>query len=326
MKHLVLAIAVVLSGSLAWGETEEELQIRLPNGASSVFADSPMTWRAELMGTNALEGQMTWSLSLSGGVVARREQRMVLRPNEPVGVDIQAELPSVKEGVVVEGELKVALLDDQRRLRAEITHPVFLFGRNPAALRAEWIKDLDLHVFDSDGETATVLDELEWPYRLISNLSAFDTLDDAVLLIGEGCSLRARRGLMESAVRAARKGVRVVFLSFSEGTFMLSQITEESPRPVSLRFQDESFVRELDKRLDVPPVRGTFRIAGQRTGAEVVVEPAGGWACLEASWDNGGRLLITGCGLLDTWETSPAPRYLLVRILEWITTEKEREE
>jgi len=326
MKPFLLAVAMVLGVGSVGALAADAPAIRMLDESSSVFADSAATWRVELSDTNSLDGFVAWSLSVSGGVVARREQSVNLQANVPMAMEIATDLPPVGDGVVVDGQLEFTLQDGQHQLRAEQQHPVYLYGRNPTAYRAEWIKNLNLHVFDPDGETAKRLDELEWPYRLISNLSAFDSLGDAVLIVGEGVSLRDHRGLMESAVRMAQKGGHVLFLAPVEGRVALGGILEGHPRPTSMRFVDETIVHELDKRLDVPAVRSTFRLGGQRTGPELVVEPAGGWSCIEMRWPDGGTLLLVGFGLLDTWESSPAPRYLLVRMVEWATTEKERQE
>ena len=326
MKPALLAVVMVL-GLTPWEALADDgAHIRLLDAASSVFADHTMSWRVELTDTNSYVGRVAWSLSVSGGVVARREQSVTLRPNEPVVVEIGGDLPAVNEGVVADGQLRVTLLDDHQQSRAEAAHPFYVFGRDPAARRAEWVKGLNLQVYDPDGATAQRLDDLEWPYRLISNLAAFETLGYAVLIVGEGYSLRDHRGLMESAVRAAQQGARVVFLAPTAGDFALAGLAEGPPKPTSIHYDDETFVRTLDKRLDVPPVRGTVRLGGQRTGPEWVVEPAGGWPCVAVRWPNGGTFLLVGFGLLDTWDASPAPRYWLVRMLEWETTEKEKEQ
>ena len=76
----------------------------------------------------------------------------------------------------------------------------------------------------------------------------------------------------------------------------------------------------------MPPARAAFRLGGTRAGAEVAVASSDGWAFVEARWPDGGALMLVGPGLLDTWETSPVPRHLLVRLLEWTTAKQEKEQ
>jgi len=219
----------------------------------------------------------------------------------------------------------MALRDERGEVLAELEHPFFVFGANPAAGRLEWLRGLEMSVYDPEDRTAERLEELGWPFRRISNLSALETLGTHVLLVGEGISLRSARGLMGSMVRAAERGGRVVMLAPEDGSFPPPGSGDGAVAPESLQFHDKAYVQRLDKRLDAPPRRATFRLGGQRTGPVVSVESAGGWAFMEARWPGGGVLLLCGCGALETWEASPAPRFLLMRMLEKATLEKEKE-
>ncbi len=324
MKPLFLA-SVLLGAVTCLAAVEDVAQIRLLDETASLFAERATSWRVELTDPDTYAGRVAWSLSVSGAVIARREQSITLRSNEATVLVVGVDLPAIREGVVADGQLSITLLDGRNQPRAEREFPIYVFGKDPTVHRAEWLQGLKLHVFDPDGETVQRLKDLGWPCRRITNLAALETLGSSVLIVGEGCSLRTQRGLMESALHAAKNGARIVFLAPTEGSFAPPGLAEGGLGPTTLQFHDGSFVRTLDKRLDVPPLRGTFRLGGQRTGPEVVVEPSGGWACMEMRWANGGTLLMGGFGLLGTWESSPVPRYLLVRMLEWVTTEKERE-
>ena len=298
---------------------EENAGLRWLDGGFAAFGGTSATWRVEASGARTAEGHVAWSLEVGGGVVARREQSVRLEPASSASVDIVVDLPAVRAGVVAEGRLQVALLDERRQPLAELEQPVFVFGRDPAAERKQWLRELDLRLFDPSGETARRLDELGWPYRRLANPAAFAALGGGTLLVGEDCSLWENRGLMEAAIRAAEGGARVVVLAPADGAFA-------PPGPAALHFRGAEFVRELDKRFDVPAARATFRLGGTRAGAEVAVVPTGGWACIEARWSNGGALVLAGPGLLETWESSPVPRHLLVRLLEWATAKQEKEQ
>ena len=76
----------------------------------------------------------------------------------------------------------------------------------------------------------------------------------------------------------------------------------------------------------MPPARAAFRLGGTRAGAEVAVASSDGWAFVEARWPDGGALMLVGPGVLETWESSPVPRHLLVRLLEWATATQEKEQ
>ena len=307
----------------AWAE--ESAQIRLLDPPASVFGGRAAAWRWEVTGPTALEGNVAWNLAVSGGVIARREVRVAARAGEVAGGVIEVDLPDVQEGVIAEGRLQMALRDESGQVLAGREHSFYVFGTNPAAGRKEWLRGLELSVYDPEGRTAERLEELDWPFHRVSNLSALESVGSHMLLVGEGVSLRSARGLMEAAVRVAEQGGRVLVLAPADGAFAPPGSGEGERTPETLWFHDAAYVQGLDKRLDAPPLRAAFRLGGQRTGPVVSVEADGGWAFMEARWPGGGTLLLGGCGLLETWETSPSPRFLLVRMLEGMTQEKEEE-
>ena len=304
---------------------EENAGLRWLDGGSAAFGGTSATWRVEASGAFAAEGHLAWSLEVGGGVIARRERSVRLDPVASASVDISVDLPEARAGVVAEGRLQVALQDENRQPLAELEQPVFVFGRDPTTERKQWLGELDLRLYDPSGETARRLDELGWPYRRIANPAAFAALGGGTLIVGEGCSLRENRGLMEAAIRAAAGGAHVVVLAPADGAFAPPDPAEDGSEPVALRFYGPDFVRELDKRFDVPPPRAAFCLGGTRAGAEVAVVSSGGWAFVEARWSTGGALVLAGPGVLETWERSPVPRYLLVRLLEWTTAKQEKE-
>ncbi|MGD9612567.1 MAG: hypothetical protein AB7V22_06650 [Kiritimatiellia bacterium] len=326
MKAAGWMLAAWTCGVAAWlAAAEENAGLRWLNGGFAAFGGTSATWRVEAIGPRAAEGHVVWSLEAGGGVLARREQSVRLEPGAPASVDIAVDLPEVRAGVVAEGRLQVALLDENRQPLAELEQPIYVFGRDPAAERKQWLRELDLRLFDPSGETARRLDELGWPYRRIANPAAFAALGGGTLIVGEGCSLRENRGLLDAAIRAAASGARVVVLAPADGAFAPPGPAEGRPGPAALHFRSAEFVCELDKRFDVPPARAAFRLDVTRAGTEVAVVPSGGWAFVEARWGNGGALTLAGPGVLETWESSPVPRHLLVRLLEWATAKQEKE-
>ena len=327
MKAAGWILAAWTCGVAVWpAAAEENAGLRWLDGGFAAFGGTSATWRVEAIGPRAAEGHVVWSLEAGGGVLARREQSVRLEPGAPASVDIAVDLPEVRAGVAAEGRLQVALLDENRQPLAELEQPIYVFGRDPAAERKQWLRELDLRLFDPSGETARRLDEQGWPHRRIANPAAFAALGGGTLIVGEGCSLRENRGLLEAAIRAAEGGARVVVLAPADGAFAPPGPAEGGTGPAALHFRSAEFVRELDKRFDVPPARAAFRLGGTRAGAEVAVVSSGGWAFVEARWDNGGALVLAGPGVLETWESSPVPRHLLVRLLEWATAKQEKEQ
>ncbi len=98
-------------------------------------------------------------------------------------------------------------------------------------------------------------------------------------------------------------------------------------RPQSITLRQSDIVSELDKRLDGRDwlagneVTRCFRfaVADDSVVAESV-SPGQGWPWLEIRYPTKrGRLVLSGFGVIEEWDTSPIPRYLLLRILERIS-------
>jgi hypothetical protein len=91
---------------------------------------------------------------------------------------------------------------------------------------------------------------------------------------------------------------------------------------LEIRLRRNEIITELDKRLDATawPPDGAVPHTGlvpDRTGAEVTEDS--GWPWVEL-WlqEPHGRLVICGFKIVATWDNGPTPRFLLVRILEYL--------
>ena len=116
-----------------------------------------------------------------------RRRDLLTRLGLPFG-RVDVDVPEVRAGVAAEGRLQVVLLDGNRRPLAELERPVFVFGRDPAAERKQWIEEMDLRLFDPEGATARRLDELEQRYD-----AQFRSVFDAIRALMEPSGQDAKR-------------------------------------------------------------------------------------------------------------------------------------
>ena len=99
---------------------------------------------------------------------------------------------------------------------------------------------------------------------------------------------------------------------------------ESLPRELILR-HGEAILR-LDKRLDAhgwPPdgrsIAGSFAVQSEK-GRVVAAFEAGqkGWQWLEVDYpEPGAKLILCGFAMITHWDSTPAPRWLLMRLLEY---------
>ena len=211
---------------------------------------------------------------------------------------------------------------------------LWVFPRDPFALRKDWLKARNIHLFDPEDTTKPALKALEIPFTSIRNLETVHDLKDALLLIGEGVSFRDYRALSALMLHAAARGLPVVCLAPAGGQATILDPDDEAlPSPNALRLRRADVIRQLDKRLDRiawPPdgriVQSSLVLRGERGPVVGVVTEGGeGWPWLELSFGptqvtekKGGQLIICGFGIIDKWEAGPTPRFLFARMLEYV--------
>ena len=64
--------------------------------------------------------------------------------------------------------------------------------------------------------------------------------------------------------------------------------------------------------------RSAVRLVGERGTVNVEVTDGQGWPWVEMEYEGGGRLIICGFAMIEQWESTPAPRFLLARMLEYV--------
>ncbi|MCF7838137.1 MAG: hypothetical protein K9N49_05860 [Candidatus Marinimicrobia bacterium] len=304
--------------------------LRLLAADSTVFADGQKSYRIVITDPEAFRGRLLWRFAVGPGAVARSETALRVAAQAPLVTDIVLDVPPVREGVMIEGLLTLTVVDDAGRTRATLAQPLQIYPRDPVAHRNIWLQELNVQIYDPEGATRGVFDALEMPYQPLANLAALAEMKQPTVLIGEGLSLRAQRGLMDVVLQVAQQGARVIVLAPVDGAFCLPETPDGTPPSARLLFQDRTMIRELGKHFEAAHwadgadnVSSTFRLSGNRGLAELLVNDGWGWPWVEVRFAGGGTILLSGFALIEQWESSPTPRYLLVRMLEYITKPKE---
>jgi hypothetical protein len=105
---------------------------------------------------------------------------------------------------------------------------------------------------------------------------------------------------------------------------------DQGPALASVSLKSSHVIAELDKRLDAdawPPdghvVRSTLSIGGTLDGWAGAVSPVENrWPWFEVRYDKGGapagRFLFCGFAIVEKWNSGPAPRFLLLKLFEYM--------
>lgn len=323
LLSMVLAIAACLLPTRA--TAADEARITPQQSWTNVFAGRDVELRYRVDAKEAIQGQLGWSLGADQRTLQRGETPVTLGKGEAADIAIKLRVPEVRESVVLPAVLSVRLYTPPGRVVARHEAPLLVFSANPFAGRTDWLKTRRLTLFDPSGETARCLKSVGVPLDHQKRLAAVENLRNGLLLIGEGTSFAKHRALDRTIVDAARRGVPVIVLAPSDGRLPLPGTTSDelSPREVILR-HEEAILR-LDKRLDAqgwPPdgrsIVSSFAVQSDKGRVVAAVEAERkGWQWLEADYPApGARLIVCGFAVVSHWDSTPAPRWLLMRLLE----------
>jgi len=336
MIAICLSTTLCLSTSRALGQESQTkgADALLPaDSRSCVFADNKTLFSYFHPDAVArdVEWHVEWSLMAGARTITRGSgEVMLLGGSDSPQQIVQIPTPPLRDNVVLPVQLQMTWTAGDKKYHH--TRPLFIFSRNPFAVRQAFLEEAQIKLFDVDGETAELLDAHEIPHSRLLNLSAMDRLTEGIVLIGEGVSFRQQRRLAETLFQAAQRGVSVLCLAPSEGALcpLTSEENGQFLQPSRLLLERENVVLRYDKRFDKIPTLSYLALEPRRN--EVVISDAndqGGWSWLELEFPpeatkkkTPGRLIVCGLGMVSHWEASPVPRYLFVHLLEELTPTK----
>ena len=236
-------------------------------------------------------------------------------------VKLPVALPEIKPGVALPLEVTLRAGSEKGRplpgggtLWALAEQPLPP-GRNPAAPR-------EIRLYDPADRTAAAFRSINLPFETTTRLDALATMTNTTLVVGEGVSLEAERGLWETLMTAVARGNRVLLLAPAEGRLpppdAWTQLTA-GPADKLLRAPPRggaAYKLDLQAWPPAGAVRTRFRLAGSRDQAVFDAGPDAG--CEAVRWTDaasGGSFTACGLGIIASWETAPAARWLLVELL-----------
>ena len=289
---------------------------------SSVLAESEAKWGFKISSDEDWNGSVQWRLSHGARTLVSGERALKVTAAEAGLLELPFKWPALKGDASLALELSISV--DTTTFKK----PVWVLSKDPFAGRSEWLKKLNLHVFDPDEQTIDCFEKMDVPFKHVKSQDAIADIESGLLVIGEGISFVDRRRVMSAAFAAAERGIPVLCLASREGTF-------EGPaeKPLAgLQLRRRDVLREWDKRFDIE--QWSADLTAQMRGLKVkqrddrqVVEHAdeadGGWAVCE--WLIEGecdgqpvrtRVVWLGFRVIEAWDVNPTPRHLLGRALE----------
>jgi hypothetical protein len=175
---------------------------------------------------------------------------------------------------------------------------------------------LNIHLFDPQQATSQRFSEAGIPCKRLTTLEAFSGLKDALIIIGEGVSLRARRGITDILFSPAAAGNTVLCLAAAPGVLQLPASSMDLIRAAKgVHLCRGNILQTMDKRLDGAfwsevggKAGGVHSIDLQARNRRLFAEVAGteGWPWLELRYPPPkARFIYCGFTLLEGWDQGP---------------------
>lgn len=304
--------------------------LRTTNGAEATFPTSLDRWSNVTAGEeiklvfrlprDVREGEIIgWSVAVDSAVIIRRETKVRNDGNGNPRLSLSFCLPEGEPRMIVPVTIRISFDD-----RDVLAKQLWLYPSDPFRNPVPSFKADQLVLFDPSQTTAARWREASLQFHEQPNAEALSDLDDGVLVIGEGVSFREYRGLSRLIGQAARRGVNVLCLAPSEGTFVLADADDTRNHEIaSLLLARADVLSSFDKHLDFldwrgpSPVNGTtiqFASSSQQMSATFVLDGTG-WPWLAAEYRGGGRVVIACFHCIEHWDSGPAPRHALWHLL-----------
>ena len=296
---------------------------------NDVFGGKEAVFHVLINAREATQARVVWRYSAGTKTIASQERELNVEPGRPGNAEILLPVPEVKEGVILDTTLSVSFFENgAAHATAQQEKTLWIFPPNPFAGRTEWLKKLDIRLFDPEKKTADLFEKAGIPFQRVANVDALADVKDGIIIVGEGISFNDFKGLAGLLFKAAARGVPVLCLAPIGGTFNLPGTGEsEMPVPSSMSYQRNEIITRLDKRLDAiawPPdgaiALTTTAIQGAR-GAVVgeVKKGSANWPWLETSFnDSRGKFVLCHFAIIEKWESGPAPGFLFGKLLEYM--------
>ena len=293
---------------------------------TNVFAGRKSKLVFQGSATRAAQATLSWSVSVERGVIARGQQVLRLAAGQSENMSVEVEFPDVRPGLIVPGAIS---LDLRTSTGQQVTDQsvLYVFSPDVVSNRHEFLNSLNLSLFDPGQKTSAALTEAGIPFRLKESPQATAA---GLLVFGEGIEPARQAACWQAGLDAAASGRQVILLASSGGSQPLDGLLtagKASPLSVSLRRAD--VVRDLDRRLDAVAWPGeklavaSLHWSSRGNVPQLELRPdAAGWTWLDVKYPGGGRLIWIGLGVTESWDNTPAARYLFVKLLEKIVNEK----
>lgn len=329
---LILLSVVLCVAGMRELHGDERANIDLSRMPSALFADAEVDLQMAFPDARRAPDGVVWALTTRAQRTLSRGRARITAEPVPLAT-IHLHTPPVRPGVVLPAVLSLRVSLKAGGEPSLHEHPLWLFPPDPFSERTQWLQQLNIRLYDPALTTGQAFKAIGIPFEAITRSAGLRQIEQGLLVVGEGASLSDERGLTDSLLEIAGRGVAVLCLAPADGEFTVPQNADPtSGQPPNLFLRGEEFTSQLDHRLDFPlhpagsPWAASRIVLAGDAGRLVARVQAGddGWPWFEVHFaEQRGRLLVCNYGFMRSWDSGPTPRYLLARLFEYLTGDVE---
>jgi len=303
--------------------------LTIGNTSQNIFSGRPSNILVKITKADANGDRLLWRLAANNRTLASGRIPLKHRnPQEPLLLRI--DLPELSADVILETTLTAKIQkDSDNSVIAELTEVFLIYAPNPLIGQKKWIQDTNINLYDPAGHTSKVFMQLGLPFRQVNRLEDISNIHKGILIIGENNSLQRHRSAINFLIQASSNGLPVLFLPSADVKIPVTQSNDNfSYRLKRISFETHDILKNFSPKSNLPAWPGNDMIAEEkigltslRTGKCVAVQnQATGWSWVEFEFfDTHAKFIYTSTPLIEHWESSPVPRYLLLEIIKYMS-------
>lgn len=278
----------------------------------------------------SFQGMAGWKFSIHQRTMSSGEAIIKVSHGQFQPFAVRIPVPQAMEGILLPGLVTISVYDNRsRNVVASLEKQIWIYSKDPFQEKHQWLKHLNLYLFDPNKKTAEVLTKANIPYKEIFNREILPDIQDGVVALGEGLSLAEYPGLIQMLSKLATSGIPVICLAPAQGTIPIPAGASgiHSSRPSRMSFRQNDIIKQFGNKLDAyawPPdgrvVKSSLHLTTKNESVAVLInQNQQGWPWMEIRYSNGnGRLLFCGFSIIEKWDAGPVPRHLFLRLLEYV--------
>lgn len=329
LDQVVRWLAILLVGVLAVACCEsvcadESISFAPVTIQTTFFSDDEIAFELQLNSDKAVNGKVTWGLTALHRTLGRGDVEIKIDKGNPAAIKLRLKMPHVRSGVIENVLLSASFHSDNNdQPWASYRRDFWVYNSDPFVDRKQWLEELELRLFDPSGRLAKIFDDTEIPFEGIRTIADLESIESGLVIVGEGAK---RDTVGQTLFTMAAAGHRILWFAPEKGEIGVPGSENfVGKRPKEFSLAGPNHLETLDKRLDRNAWADAeqtksigLKLIGHRNRSIIEIgQRDEGWLWCQTKYsDPDGQLILCGLGLVDGWDASPTPRYMLARLME----------